>query len=358
MASENHPIKTLESLHSHLYAGMQLEHATIPPYLTALYSIHHGANPDAVHVLRVVAVEEMLHLTLVANVLNAVGGTPDLTRPDFVPTYPTALPDGEDDFEVGLLPFSMDALDGFLSIERPGEAIDVEGKLVKRTKPQGEVLGDAGHPEERYYSIGEFYEAITAGLNRLHKEMGDALFSGDPAKQCGPEYYYSGGGQLVRVTDIASARAALRLIGEQGEGLHGGIYDAERELSHYYRFEQLKLGRYYNPGDDATKPTGPPLDVDFDAVYNLKANARMTDYEEGSELHAAALDFNRRYADFLGLLTRAYNGSPELLLDAVPEMFRIRDAMLRLIRNPIPGLDGVYAAPTFEVAEVAGRAAV
>ena len=55
---------------------MELEHATIPPYLTALYSIHPTPTPTPPHILRVVAVEEMLHLTLVANVLNAVGGSP------------------------------------------------------------------------------------------------------------------------------------------------------------------------------------------------------------------------------------------------------------------------------------------
>ncbi len=33
----------------YLHAAMQLEHATIPPYLTALYSIHPGTNSDAVH---------------------------------------------------------------------------------------------------------------------------------------------------------------------------------------------------------------------------------------------------------------------------------------------------------------------
>jgi hypothetical protein len=351
-------ITTLDSLHAHLHAALQLEHATIPPYLTALYSIHHGANPDAVHVLRVVAVEEMLHLTLVANVLNAIGGQPDLTGADFVPSYPTALPDGEDDFEIGLRPFSPEALDGFLLIERPGEAADVEREVVKRTRPPGETLGDPGHSEERYYSIGEFYEAITAGLNHLHEQLGDELFSGDPTRQAGPEYYYSGGGRLIRVTDLSSARAALRLIAEQGEGLHGAIYDTERELSHYYRFEQLRLGRYYQAGDEGGKPTGPPLEIDWDAVYPVKANARIVDYAEGSELRAAALDFNQRYADFLAFLTRAYNGSPELLFDAVPEMFRVRNAMLRLIRNPISGLDGVHAGPTFEVAAFVGRAAV
>ncbi|MFN4089492.1 MAG: ferritin-like domain-containing protein, partial [Alphaproteobacteria bacterium] len=66
-------IRDVASLHRHLYAAMQLEHATIPPYLTALYSIHPGTNREAWHVIRTVAVEEMLHLTLVGNVMNAVG---------------------------------------------------------------------------------------------------------------------------------------------------------------------------------------------------------------------------------------------------------------------------------------------
>ena len=66
-------------------AALRLEHATIPPYLTALYSLRAGSNSPAWHILRVVAVEEMLHLTLVANVMNAVGCKPNLTDPEFVP---------------------------------------------------------------------------------------------------------------------------------------------------------------------------------------------------------------------------------------------------------------------------------
>src|ERR1041385_4990599 len=102
----SHQIRTVEQLHRYLDVAMQLEHATIPPYLTALYSIHPGSNPDACHVIRTVAVEEMLHLTLAANILNAVGGTPDLTGPDFVPGYPACLPDGETDFKVSRRAFS------------------------------------------------------------------------------------------------------------------------------------------------------------------------------------------------------------------------------------------------------------
>ena len=95
-------IESIEELKAHLYLAMQLEHATIPPYLTALYSIKHGTNMDAVKVLRVIAVEEMLHLTIAANLMNSIGGKVDLTRTGFVPSYPAYLPDGETDFAVGI----------------------------------------------------------------------------------------------------------------------------------------------------------------------------------------------------------------------------------------------------------------
>src|SRR5690349_22456767 len=99
-------IHDLAALEAYLNAALRLEHATIPPYLTALYSMHPGANLDARRVLRAVVVEEMLHLTLVANVMNALGLEVDLTAGDFVPVYPARLPDGESDFAVDIGPFS------------------------------------------------------------------------------------------------------------------------------------------------------------------------------------------------------------------------------------------------------------
>ena len=342
-------ITTVESLHEYLHAALQLEHATIPPYLIALYSIHQGTNLDAVMVIRVVAVEEMLHLTLAANVLNATGGTPDLTGPDFVPSYPAYLPDAEDDFAVDLQRFSQDAVETFLNIERPAAAPEEEARVVEHHNPRSALLAAPGEESMRFYSIGEFYEEIRRGLEHLHGELGDGLFSGDPNSQITPDYYYSGGGEVIPVTDLASASAALELIAEQGEGHGGGIFDEEGEISHYYRFEQLKLGRYYQPGDEAGSATGPELSVDWDAVYPVKTNCVLDDLRDDPDLHAGAAAFNARYADFLGLLTRAYTGEPGLLVDAVTEMFRLRDGMLTLIRYPMPGSDGTTAAPTFEV---------
>jgi hypothetical protein len=366
-------ITTIDQLHDYLYRAMQLEHATIPAYLTALYSLHPDTNSAARHILRVLAVEEMLHLTLAANVLNALGGQPDLTRAGFVPAYPARLPDGETDFLVDLQPFSRRAVDTALQIERPGKAPQENKRIIRRSRAHdapaqsaarqriGPLLATVpGSSEEQFWSIGEFYEEIIRGITYLEQEyrkQGKTLFTGDPRRQVTPEYYYSGGGLIVVVTGLESAVRALRLIAEQGEGLGGGIYDGEDELAHYYRFQQLNLEQYYLPPDQPDEPTGPRLQVDYDAVYPVKLNPRVTDYPAGSELRAAAEEFNEGYAAFLGMLTRAYTGQPALLLEAVWEMFRIRDRVIRLVRNPIPGQDGVHAGPTFEVDGLPGTAA-
>jgi hypothetical protein len=207
-------------------------------------------------------------------------------------------------------------------------------------------------PGMQFYSIGEFYQEIDRGLRYLHGEysrQGKELFSGDPAVQVTPEYFYSGGGEVLQVTGLGSACEALSLIAGQGEGLGGGIYDSGGELAHYYRFQQLKLGRFYQKGDEPDQPTGPDVHTDWSAVYPTMKNPTLSAYPAGSELYRAAAEFNESYADFLGLLTRAFSGQPELLLDAVPRMFRLRNDIGRLIRNPVPDRPGVNAAPTFEM---------
>lgn len=343
-----HRIESVEELRRHLHAALQLEHATIPPYLTALYSIHPGTNSEAFHIIRAVAVEEMLHMTLAGNLLNAVGGEPDFTYEGFSPTYPAFLPDGETDFQVDLRPFSKAAVETFLKIERPAATAE-GGRKVRRPRNPGSIRAARVHDEgeEHFYSIGEFYAAIADGLDRLHAKMGDALFCGERKRQVTQAYYYSGGGEIVEVHDLASAKAAIRLISEQGEGVGGAIFDYENEIAHYYRFQQLVLGRYYRPGDRPDHPSGGPVAVDWDAVFPTPVNPRVADYPAGSDLRAAAEDFNARYAEYLRLLTQAFNGEPEKLIDAVGSMFRFKEWTYQLMRQPLG--DGAHAAPTFEI---------
>ncbi|MES2570212.1 MAG: ferritin-like protein [Verrucomicrobiota bacterium] len=347
------PILTLETLRQYLYAAIQLEHATIPTYLTTLYSIHPGTNLDAVQVLRVVAVEEMLHMTLSANMLNAVGGKVDLTQPGFVPKFPTYLPNGETDFQVNLERFSPSALATFLQIERPDKPQGSSPRLVRRPSNRSHILPKHQSSEGEdlhFYSIGDFYHAIQLGLEHLCNELGEEqVFSGDRSRQITPEYYYSGGGEINAVYDLATAKTAIRLISEQGEGYEGAILDFENEMSHYYRFDQLVKGRYYRAGDVRENPTGDPVNVNWQASYPIKTNARLSDYPEGSDLYHAAKEYNQIYKDFLASLTVAFDGRPDLFIPAVAGMFKIKEKTLQLIRNPMPGIEGLHAAPTFEV---------
>lgn len=341
-------ITTIEELRRYLYIAMKIEHAVIPPYLLALYSLRPGKNLDARSVLRTVVVEEMRHLTLAANLLNAVGGRPNLTAPGFVPVYPTGMPDGLNDFLIELLPFSKCALDMFLKIERPSEAPSENQRVVEGTRSVKMLAHPLG-PGEHFYSIGAFYEEIRRGFAYLHRHDPGGLFAVAVDRQVTQEYYYSGGGTVFAVTDHDSAQLAIDRIIEQGEGFGGGVYDCEGEISHYHRFQELKMGQHYRPGDPVGKPSGETFEVAWDAVYPVTKNAALSDYQDCPELHAAAVAFNQSYAVFLALLTTAYNGAPELLMKAVPQMFTLRNAACQLIHNPIPGHDGVNAAPTFEM---------
>ena len=76
----------------------------------------------AIEVLSSVMVEEMLHLTLAANLLNAVGGRPRLDIPEMLPGYPHSLPHGDRSFEISLFRFGPEAIETFLKIEQPSPA--------------------------------------------------------------------------------------------------------------------------------------------------------------------------------------------------------------------------------------------
>src|SRR4051794_27290466 len=76
-----------------LQDALRLEHATVPPYLTAAYSLKVGTINNTVrNMILAVAVQEMLHMTIVANVINAVGGRPRFADPGQIPKYPGPLP--------------------------------------------------------------------------------------------------------------------------------------------------------------------------------------------------------------------------------------------------------------------------
>ena len=331
-----------------LQAAVTLELSTIPPYLCALYSMHPQGNDEAKLVIRSVVVEEMLHMVLAANVFNAIGGEPLVAGAEHAPHYPHELPDG---VVMDLLPFSPLAVEAFLTVENPGHsphshAWSEHPLLAGRRHPHH--ISKAVRASSGPTTIGEFYAEIVELMTQTAAEVGEPeLFCGDPARQVTREYYYAGGGASIEVSDLASARRALGEIVEQGEGEMHSMYDEDGDLAHYFRFQQLKYGRAYLPSDDAGTPTGPAVSVDFEAAYPMLANPRCADYED-PDLRAVADTANGAWRELLRQLERAFNGEPAELLPAVHSMFKLRDAMLVLLANPLADHPGRHAGPTFE----------
>jgi hypothetical protein len=315
---------TLTALRDHLQAALALEHATIPPYFTAWISMKAGHNVEAVEIVRSVMLEEMLHLTLAANLLNAVGGTPSLTERGFVPQYPHRLPHCGDRFEVSIERFSKTAIETFLRIEKPE---------AKGARPQ----------PGRFSTIAQFYAAIRDGIDELCDRLGEAaVFTGDVARQVQPEAYYASG-DVVVVTGQDTAHRAITEIADQGEGAHDGVFDRDRSIcgssgkepAHYYRFMQLLKGREYAQRDTpASGPTGRPFPVDFDAVYPIRPNARAGEYPRGSDIRGALEAFGRGYGELLAALEAAFNGRPDRLTEGMARMFALRDQARALMQTP------------------------
>jgi hypothetical protein len=340
-------ITSVESLREHLQWAIELEHTTIPPYLCALYSIEAGKNLEAVEVISSVVVEEMLHLTLAANLLNAVGGRPRLAIPKMMRGFPRPLPHGDRSFEISLLRFGFEAIETFLKIEQPSST---------GSAPEG----------ENYETIGQFYDAIRRGLRELSATLGEAnVFSGDPARQITDEHIYSGSGRIIAVNNLASALVAVEEIVEQGEGAgHTQVWDGDSDVfhperdqaAHYYRFQELKLGRRYRRGDTPrTGPTGDPISIDWDSVRPMRTNPRICDHAPGSPIRVAQEKFSQSHYALLQLLEEAFGGAPRTLGSAMGAMYSLKAQAQALMQMPTE--DGLATAgPTFEYVAPVPRA--
>jgi len=340
-------ITSLESLREHLQWAIELEHSIIPPYLCGLYSIEPGRNLEAVEVISSVVVEEMLHLTLAANLLNAVGGRPQLATPKMLPGYPRPLPHSDRSFEISLFRFGPEAIESFLEIEKPSPKID--------------------HPEgDNYETIGQFYQAIERGFRELSATLGEAnVFCGDSARQVSDQHFYSGGGRIIPVGNLATTLVALKEIVGEGEGAaHSEVWDGDNDVfhperdqvAHYYRFQELKLGRRYRRGDTPrSAPTGDPISVDWEAVRPMRTNPRSADHAVGSPIRLAQEEFNNSYCALLRSLEEAFNGAPQMLGTAIGAMYGLKSPALALMQ--LPTEDGLATAgPTFEYVDPDRRA--
>ena len=263
MAEPRIVVANREDLWWLLAEASQIEQMIMCEYLFAEFGLKEGTDEglteeqaDAVgrwrKVLHGIAVEEMLHMALVANVMSAIGAAPSFGRPNF-PQTSGYFPSG---VLLALVPFGEQALEHFLYLERPeGMELQDAAGFVPGAPPREPLQADELMPRgQEFATIGHLYRGIEEGLRSLCSRVGErAVFVGSPRAQATPEEFHWP--QLIPVTDLDSALAAVGEIIEQGEGARGDWQDA-----HYGRFLAMwQEYRELRERDSSFEPTRPVL---------------------------------------------------------------------------------------------------
>lgn len=245
-------IHNREQLLYTLTEAAEIEHNLMCCYLYAAWSLKTEPDDDVDAETRAeiakwsraivnIAIDEMTHLALVANLMNAVGGVAHFGRGNF-PIAPGMLAAG---LVVRLAPFNRDTLQHFIYLERPegSEEPDAETFVCEQVYERGQHGLKLTPAAQDYLTVGHLYRSVEAGLRALVARDGEAaVFIGDPALQVGPDTVRMDG--LIAITNLETACQALETIVEQGEGASGAS-----EESHFQRFLDVRTALSAKPAD-------------------------------------------------------------------------------------------------------------
>jgi hypothetical protein len=335
-----------------------LEHMIMCQYLFAEFTLKtedDGLTPEQAEAvnrwrktIRGIAVEEMLHLALVCNLMSSIGAAPGFSRPNF-PQRSGYFPSG---LQLDLLPFGEQALRHFLYLERPEGMLrqDADG-FVPTAPPREPVALDELLPRgQEFATVGHLYRGIAEGLRALTERLGEhAVFVGSPRGQATPEQFHWP--QLIAVRDLKSALAAVEEIIEQGEGARG-----DWKAAHYGRFlamwEEYHAMLAADPSFEPARPVIPAYSRQpFDIPHPV---AIITDPQS---VHVAELA-GIAYEMVLQLLLRYFTHTDEtdeqlgVLIDAAIETMAgvLRPLAVHLTTLPVgPEHAGFTAGFTFQM---------
>ena len=301
--------------------AVELEFATIPVYLSGMWSIKTPTPDDpnsAYALIRGVVLEEMLHMGLACNMLTAIGGIPQITAPSF----PGPLPGGvQPQLMVYLAGLSPTLLETYMQIELPEHP-----------------LAEA----ESFPTIGAFYDAISAAFTALFPP-GHQFPKTNQIDQFDIRV-----GKLTETLNalesLDDVQKAITTIKEQGEGTSTSP-DAPQyggELAHYYRFGEIFHGRKLIEVDGHWQYTSDEV-VSFPACYPVK-RVPAEGYPGGPSMQT----FDETYSMLIGQLQDAWSGHSDKLGAAVGTMFSLTQIARDIVTQPLPDGSGNYG-PDFKV---------
>ncbi|GBE91692.1 ferritin-like domain-containing protein [Nostoc cycadae] len=309
--------RDIDWLKSSLNAAIELELATLPPYLCAWWSIK-DLGASAAGLIRSILMEEMLHMGLVANMLTTIGGTPRIST--VLPSYPSGLPGGvRPGLTVYLAGLSKTYLEEVCKpIELPENPIPIS------------------FAKETFATIGAFYDAILGAFQDLQPTMtgNNQLTNGG---------YDVGGHALFAIKTLADVEKAITEIKVQGEGTSLSP-DAEGfgdQLAHYYKFDEILQGREIKQIDGQWKYAGEV--IPFPDTYPM-AKVPQGGWTNPSEEVRTLLDeFNHAFKLVLDNLELAWtNGDESKLGQAIGLMYNLQGSAVKLMQIPLPDGSGNY----------------
>ena len=297
----------------------------------------------------------MLHLTLAANLLNAVGGTPDLTEPGFVPELP-GLPAGRRDRLRGR---AGGASPGrrwrpSCSIERPARGPGRGRSRTRRPRypqPQPPRGRPRRHPRD----------ALLQHRRVLPRDLARAA---PPARRAGRRAVLrrSRRGRSRPSTstpgrrDHRGHRPRLGQGGDRADRRAGRGRSAATSTTTSTSSPTTTAsssspsGATTSTGDDPAQPTAVRICTSTGTPsIRVKTDARLADFPPDRVTRPPSSST----ADY-GRIPRARSPRPTTAPGAaaptaVGEMFRLRDRFGPSDAQPDPGRRAVNAAPTFEI---------
>lgn len=334
--------RTLDEVRANLQLAVELEHATLPAYLQAAYSLDDAKNGVIAGMIIDIAMQEMEHFCQAANILVAIGGRPAIDNPAFVPSYPGGLPKhigtqpGQPEFIVHLRGFSLDQVENcFMVIEEPADPIDILESAPRLA---------ASDIQDNYRTIGEFYEDISKALG----DLGNGVFSGTADGQV---YGMFGIRPILSLADAQDAIARIVREGEgtptsPEEGTEGGDGNG---MAHYYSFYEIYKGRKIaKAADGSWYFTDGVIPFDPAGVQTLIDDPKQADYPAGSVAAVQSEAFNTYYSNLLKALHQSFNGNPDKINDAIGLMFDLKIQAKMLMQLPMDGKPGKFCAPTWQ----------
>jgi hypothetical protein len=325
------PILSIGDAWAMLQTAIGVEFGTLPPYLYAMFSIPEGKNAEAASRIRSVAMQEMVHMCLVCNILNALGGDPLLSPPVYPGPLPGDVgPPGGNPLTIHLLPFSEDAMAQGLAIEHPEDPPDVPVQPMRDAAPPTTV------------TIGQFYAALDQSLSTLPSKAWIPGRNQIDDSQCFA-------GQLYAINGYADASKAINDIVSEDEGTPHSPLDFRNEIAHYYRFGECYRDLVLTKADNVMGYAWGPgtLGIDWSAVYPAIPDPGRHDFsKDPPAARAAQAACNQAYSQMVDALQRAVTGDAGQLGVVVQAMFDLQVAARAALVTPLAD-PNLVAGPSF-----------